>query len=238
MEKEYANKLTSDVKENSFNKIKNEEYVKARLRKGEITLDKYLDVVRNNLNCVKAALEGSTVNFVYIPNDIKRMKWVANAYYTGYIKDQEREAEIEEQEMLKYQEFESYYPEYLDIEYESDQAWREYREEDRIQEEIDESWNQLDREDYFNQTNYPEYVLVQNAVYEAKQNNENVLDAIIDVVSNLNDEEYYNLKDSLTNEFNSIASEFMNLNNYNYKYPWEIDDIINTCRKENIRTRY
>ena len=86
MEKEYV-----DVKEHSFNEIKNEEYVKARLRKGEITLDKYLDVVRNNLNCVKAALEGSTVNFVYIPNDIKRMKWVANAYYTGYIKEQERE---------------------------------------------------------------------------------------------------------------------------------------------------
>lgn len=220
------------TEEKHFSRIINEEYVKRRLRNGEITLDRYHDAVQKSLNCIKAALEGSTINYNFIPEDIKRKKWVANAYYTGYIKDQEKEAEREEQEMLKYHEYESYYPEYLDIEYEENQAWKEYREEDRIQEEIDKSWDQLDREDYFNQTNYPEYVLMQNAIYEAKQNKESIWDAIIDVVSSLDDDEYNTLINSL--KTHSISMEFLNQTKNRNTY---IDQIIDDQRKQNSRER-
>ncbi|MBR5662678.1 MAG: hypothetical protein IKX00_03370 [Bacilli bacterium] len=222
--------------EKHFDRIINEEYVKRRLRNGEMRLVDYHEAVQKDLNCIKAALEGSSVNYEDIPEDIKSKKWVANAYYTGYIKDQEKE----DQEASKYLTYipdeveTSYNYEELILDAEEDAAWNEYRETKRIQEEINESWKEYERENIKNQSLYPEYVLVQNAVYYAKENKENVLNTIIDVVSELDNFEYYCLKEDLTNAYDSLAIEFLGLNDY--LDALSIDNLIDQERK-NIRER-
>ena len=103
------NMNTSAKKDEKHVGINNIEKVKNRLKNGEITIDKYQYSVQHNPDCIKAAIQGSIINYDYIPEEFKAKKWVGNAYYSRLIQDQK----IEEEKAKIY---EDYYPWELVIE--------------------------------------------------------------------------------------------------------------------------
>ena len=90
-------------------KIKNKRKVLERLKSGAMLIKDYHYTVQHDQICIYAAILGNIDNYEYIPEEYKFKNTVIDAYYTSYIKNQEKE-------VLKAKEYEDYYPWELVIE--------------------------------------------------------------------------------------------------------------------------
>ena len=89
--------------------------------------------------------------------------------------------------------------------------WEQFEKDNKnkIQSEIEQAWETYFNEEY-QYTIYPIYDFIQNVVFEAEKNGEDVVDAIAKVVSCLDTDEYIKLKSSISNNcLRSIALEFI-----------------------------